>query len=63
MEVLMEQEEKRKQAMLRSEDSNQRTDYWLRPGIVVKVMSKTLADGKYYKAKGGPCASAPGHRA
>jgi len=29
-----------------------RKDYWLAPGIVVKVMSKQLAGGKYYKQKG-----------
>ncbi|KAG0467615.1 hypothetical protein HPP92_018600 [Vanilla planifolia] len=29
-----------------------RKDYWLVEGIVVKVMSKTLADKGYYKQKG-----------
>ncbi|KAM0903540.1 hypothetical protein ACQ4PT_018590 [Festuca glaucescens] len=45
IEDLMKEEEKAK------ERSN-RKDYWLCPGIVVKVMSKTLADKGYYKQKG-----------
>ena len=28
-----------------------RTDYWLHPGIVVKILNKKLVDGKYYKKK------------
>lgn len=28
-----------------------RKDYWLRPGIVVKVMNKKVGGGKYYKKK------------
>ncbi|CDJ59794.1 hypothetical protein, conserved [Eimeria maxima] len=27
-------------------------DWWLQPGLIVKVMHKTLGDGKYYKQKG-----------
>ena len=42
---LMKEEEKAK------ERSN-RKDYWLCPGIVVKVMSKSLAQKGYYKQKG-----------
>lgn len=42
---LMKEEEKAK------ERSN-RKDYWLCPGIVVKVMSKSLAEKGYYKQKG-----------
>ena len=42
---LMKEEEKAK------EKSN-RKDYWLCPGIVVKVMSKSLAQKGYYKQKG-----------
>ncbi|KAK4790214.1 hypothetical protein SAY86_017518 [Trapa natans] len=45
LEELMKEEEKAK------ERSN-RKDYWLCEGIVVKVMNKKLADGKYYKQKG-----------
>ncbi|KAG6507670.1 KIN17-like protein [Zingiber officinale] len=45
LEELMKEEEKAK------EKSN-RKDYWLCEGIVVKVMSKTLADKGYYKQKG-----------
>lgn len=28
-----------------------RKDYWLRPGVVVKVMNKKVGGGKYYKKK------------
>ncbi|CAA0821020.1 DNA/RNA-binding protein Kin17- conserved region [Striga hermonthica] len=45
LEELMKEEEKAK------ERSN-RKDYWLCEGIIVKVMSKTLADKGYYKQKG-----------
>jgi DNA/RNA-binding protein KIN17 len=45
LDELMKEEEKAK------ERSN-RKDYWLSPGIVVKVMSKSLADKGYYKQKG-----------
>ncbi|KAG1337884.1 KIN17-like protein [Cocos nucifera] len=45
LDELMREEEKAK------ERSN-RKDYWLCEGIVVKVMSKTLADKGYYKQKG-----------
>uniref|UniRef100_A0ACD5Z6X5 Uncharacterized protein n=1 Tax=Avena sativa TaxID=4498 RepID=A0ACD5Z6X5_AVESA len=45
IEDLMKEEEKAK------ERSN-RKDYWLCPGIVVKVMSKSLAEKGYYKQKG-----------
>ncbi|GLT43862.1 hypothetical protein SLA2020_177910 [Shorea laevis] len=44
-EELMREEEKAK------ERSN-RKDYWLCEGIIVKVMSKALADKGYYKQKG-----------
>ena len=42
---LMAEQERRK-------DAQGRTDYWLAPGIVVKVMNRKLSDGKYYKQKG-----------
>ncbi|KAF0930586.1 hypothetical protein E2562_033750, partial [Oryza meyeriana var. granulata] len=45
LDELMKEEEKAK------ERSN-RKDYWLSPGIVVKVMSKSLAEKGYYKQKG-----------
>ncbi|CAL4890055.1 unnamed protein product [Urochloa decumbens] len=45
LDELMKEEEKAK------ERSN-RKDYWLCPGIVVKVMSKSLAQKGYYKQKG-----------
>ena len=45
LDELMREEEKAK------ERSN-RKDYWLCEGIVVKVMSKTLAEKGYYKQKG-----------
>ncbi|KAL0429417.1 UNVERIFIED_CONTAM: KIN17-like protein [Sesamum radiatum] len=45
LDELMREEEKAK------ERSN-RKDYWLFEGIIVKVMSKALADKGYYKQKG-----------
>uniref|UniRef100_A0A0D6R3K2 DNA/RNA-binding protein Kin17 WH-like domain-containing protein n=1 Tax=Araucaria cunninghamii TaxID=56994 RepID=A0A0D6R3K2_ARACU len=42
---LMEEEERKKEKM-------NRKDYWLCEGIVVKVMSKGLAEKGYYKEKG-----------
>ncbi|OEL30217.1 DNA/RNA-binding protein KIN17 [Dichanthelium oligosanthes] len=45
LDELMKEEEKAK------ERSN-RKDYWLCPGIVVKVMSKSLAEKGYYRQKG-----------
>ena len=33
-------------------DMRNRRDYWLFEGIVVKVMSKSLAEKGYYKKKG-----------
>lgn len=45
LEELMREEERKK------ERAN-RKDYWLCEGIVVKVMSKALAEKGYYKQKG-----------
>lgn len=45
LEELMKEEEKKKERF-------NRKDYWLCEGIVVKVMSKALADKGYYKQKG-----------
>jgi len=44
-EELMLEEEKRKDRLKRKAN-------WIQEGIVVKVMNKSLADGKLYKAKG-----------
>lgn len=52
LESLMREEERRKASLLAAEDRKDRKDYWLHPGIVVKILSKKLADGKYYKQKG-----------
>lgn len=45
LEELMREEEMKKEKM-------NRKDYWLTEGIVVKVMSKALAEKGYYKQKG-----------
>ncbi|KAM7475887.1 hypothetical protein LguiB_023130 [Lonicera macranthoides] len=45
LDELMKEQEKAK------EHSN-RKDYWLREGIIVKVMSKVLSEKGYYKQKG-----------
>ncbi|XP_010542467.1 PREDICTED: DNA/RNA-binding protein KIN17 [Tarenaya hassleriana] len=45
LEELMKEEEKKKEKI-------NRKDYWLFEGIIVKVMSKALADKGYYKQKG-----------
>ncbi|MFS7965060.1 putative KIN17-like protein [Helianthus anomalus] len=45
LDELIKEEEKAKERM-------NRKDYWLCEGIVVKVMSKVLADKGYYKQKG-----------
>lgn len=45
LDELMKEEEKAKERF-------NRKDYWLCPGIVVKVMSKALVDKGYYKQKG-----------
>lgn len=51
LESIRQDEERRKQALLSSEESRNRKDYWLQPGIVVKILNKKLSDGKYYKLK------------
>ncbi|KAL8538528.1 hypothetical protein ACS0TY_000516 [Phlomoides rotata] len=45
LDELMKEEEKAK-------ERKNRKDYWLFQGIIVKVMSKALADKGYYKQKG-----------
>lgn len=52
LEQLMLDEEARKAAQLAADDKRDRRDHWLHPGLVVKVVNKKLADGKYYKKKG-----------
>ncbi len=44
LEQIMRENEKRKEHQTRH-------DYWLTPGIVVKIMHKTVGGGKYYKQK------------
>eukprot|EP00903_Cladosiphon_okamuranus_P006907 g6722.t1 len=64
MEVMMEQERAKKKAKDEEEEKKAaaaksdgggsgsvRKDYWLRPGIIVKVMNKKVGGGKYYKKK------------
>lgn len=35
-----------------SDGGGARKDYWLSPGLVVKVMNKKVGEGRFYKAKG-----------
>jgi DNA/RNA-binding protein KIN17 len=52
IDALMAETEKKKATLASDEDKNNRTDYWLTEGIVVKVMNKKVGDGKFYKEKG-----------
>ncbi|CAM9623634.1 unnamed protein product [Ectocarpus fasciculatus] len=52
LEGLRAEEERRKCNQLLQEDSKNRKDYWLHPGIMVKIINKTLSDGRFYKQKG-----------
>ena len=56
LELIREEEERKKsQKRAHTQDAAgqaSRKNYWLHPGIVVKCMHKSLADGKYYKKKG-----------
>jgi hypothetical protein len=52
MEQLMREEERRKAQQLQTVDKQERKDYWLHVGIVVKVLNRKVGDGKYYKEKG-----------
>ena len=45
MEAILMEEFKKKEKL-------NRRDYWLCENIIVKVMNKDLADGRYYKQKG-----------
>ena len=48
LEEIMEEERRKKAAI----EAQSRTEWWLQPGIVVKVINKKLKDGKYHKKKG-----------
>jgi DNA/RNA-binding protein KIN17 len=52
MEQIMLEEERKKQIAKQREEKSLRHDYWLQPGIVVKIMNKKVGEGKYYKQKG-----------
>ena len=52
MEQIMLEEERKKQIARQKEEKSLRHDYWLQPGIVVKIMNKKVGEGKYYKQKG-----------
>lgn len=52
MEQIMFEEEKKKELAKDTIEKKERTDYWLQPGIVVKITNKKVGDGKYYKKKG-----------
>jgi DNA/RNA-binding protein KIN17 len=45
MEEILREEEKKKERI-------KRKDWWITESIVVKILNKELADGKYYKQKG-----------
>ena len=49
---LMREEENKKRARLVADDNSAKQAHWLHVGIQVKIMNKTLADGKFYKRKG-----------
>ncbi|KAJ0403739.1 hypothetical protein ATCC90586_006549 [Pythium insidiosum] len=53
VDALMAEDERRKRHR-RDEDveEDQRLENWITKGIVVKVLNKKVADGKYYKQKG-----------
>lgn len=46
-EIRLEEERKKQRTEMLT-----RVDHWMSPGLVVKVMNRKLADGKYYKQKG-----------
>jgi len=50
-EQLIVDEQARKNEAIRVQGLKNRTDNWLAPGIVVKVLNKSLLDGKLYKYK------------
>ena len=50
--ALKTDEERRKNNILLQEEAKNRKDYWLHPGLLVKIMNKSLSDGRFYKQKG-----------
>ena len=52
IDALMAEAEKKKASQEDQEDHNNRLDYWLTDGIMVKVMNKKIGEGKFYKCKG-----------
>jgi DNA/RNA-binding protein KIN17 len=52
IDALMAEAEKKKEYQENQEDKNNRKDYWLTEGIIVKVMNKKVGEGRFYKAKG-----------
>ena len=52
MDEIMDKEQRKKQIASESQALANRTDWWLQPGIVVKVINKKLKGGKYHKKKG-----------
>ena len=51
MDQLMEEEKKRKLKDAKREEKQSRKDNWVARHLIVKVMAKKLADGKFYKKK------------
>lgn len=52
LEAIRMEEERRKNNIIAQEEAKNRKDYWLHPGIQVKIVNKTLSDGRFYKQKG-----------
>ncbi len=51
LESIRLEEVRRLTKLIEREDETNRKDYWLHPGITVKILNKKLSDGKYYKEK------------
>lgn len=51
IENIRQEEVRRLTKLIEREDEINRKDYWLHPGIIVKILNKKLSDGKYYKEK------------
>ena len=52
IDQLMKDDQEQLVAQIKVDDKRDRKDHWLHPNIIVKVMNKKVADGKYYKEKG-----------
>jgi DNA/RNA-binding protein KIN17 len=50
--ALIREDELRLSRTIQQDESANRKDYWLHPGIVVKILNKSIGDGRYYKEKG-----------